>query len=150
MFFLLHNHIIKLSELSDTHSVDRYFYAEMGMFHSRSRRILQDTLPHRKSTQVRAVPERGNQGQTQHKGTAAGTAYAALVARRRSRRRPVSSPETTCHRSFVFLLPHKIDEKPCFALFFSKKPCFALFFPPLSPKLGLQNLLELGLLACSL
>ena len=78
------------------------FYAEMGMFDSRSRRILQDSLPHRKSTQVRAVPERGNQGQTQHKGTAAGTAYAALVARRRSRRRLVSSTETRSHHVLRF------------------------------------------------
>ena len=50
-----------------------------------------------KSTQVRAVPERGNQGQTQHKGTAAGTAYAALVARRRSRRGLVSSSDPDVH-----------------------------------------------------
>jgi len=67
-----------------------------------------------------------------------------------SLRRPRSSSALAATPSLVnaglaasvlrFLLLHKIDEKPCFALFFSKKPCFALFFPPFSPKLGLQNL----------
>jgi len=48
------------------------FYAEMGMmFTERSRSICKFFTP--KSTQVCAVPERGNQGQTQHKGTAAGS-----------------------------------------------------------------------------
>ena len=94
-----------------------------------------------KSTLVRAVPERGNQGQTQHKGTAAGTAYAALEARRHSRRGLVSSARTVQHCVLrLFLLLHKIDGKPCFAFFFSKKPCSVLFFSPFPPKLGLQNL----------
>ena len=94
-----------------------------------------------KSTQVRAVPERGNQGQTQHKGTAAGTAYAALVARRRSRRGLVSSADPNDHRVLrLFLLLHKIDGKPCFTFFLSKIPCSVLFFSPFPPKLGLQNL----------
>ncbi len=61
-----------------------------------SRRILRHSLPHRKSTQVHAVPGHGNQGQTQHKGTATGTAYAALAACRRSQRRPVSSTGMRC------------------------------------------------------
>ena len=68
------------------HSGPITFYAEMDMFAEPSRRVLQEQSSTPKSTQVRAVPERGNQGQTQHKGTAAGTAYAALVARRLSRR----------------------------------------------------------------
>ena len=87
---------------------------------------------HQKSTQVHAVPERGNQGQTQHKGTAAGTAYAVLVARRRSRRGLVSSTRTIQHCVLLFLLLLKIDGKPCFTFFFS----------PFSPKLGFQNLTE--------
>jgi hypothetical protein len=77
------------------------FYAEMGMmFSERSRRICKFFTP--KSTQVCAVPGRGNQGQTQHKGTAAGTAYAALVARRRSRRGLVSSSDPDVHRVLRF------------------------------------------------
>jgi hypothetical protein len=103
------------------------FYAEMGMFDSRSRRILQDSLPHRKSTQVRAVPERGNQGQTQHKGCSC-----------HSLRRPRSSSALAAtsglvngdekpSRSSFFYYYTKFDEKPCFALFFSKNPCFAHF-----------------------
>jgi hypothetical protein len=79
------------------------FYAEMGMlFAEPSRRILQEQSSTPKSTQVRAVPEHGNQGQTQHKGTAAGTAYAALVARRRSRRGLVSSSDPDIHRVLSF------------------------------------------------
>jgi hypothetical protein len=94
-----------------------------------------------KSTQVRAVPECGNQGQTQHKGTAAGTVYAALVARRLSRRGLVSPAQTAQHCVLrLFLLLHKIDGKPCFTFFLSKKPCSVLFFSQFSPKLGLQNL----------
>jgi len=54
----------------------------MGMFDD-VREEFCDTVFTPKSTQVHAVPERGNQGQTQHKDSAAGTAYAALVARRR-------------------------------------------------------------------
>ena len=108
------------------------FYAEMGMmFTECSRRICKPSSTP-KSTQVRAVPERGNQGQTQHKGTAAGTAYAALVARRRSPRGQVSSSDPDLHRVLRFLLLLKIDGKPCFTLFFS----------PFSPKLGFQNLTE--------
>ncbi len=56
------------------HSGPITFYAEMGMFPEPSRRVLQEQSSTPKSTQVRTVPERGNQGQTQHKGTAAGTA----------------------------------------------------------------------------
>ena len=113
------------------HSGPITFYAEMGMmFSERSRRICKFFTP--KSTQVRAVPERGNQGQTQHKGTAAGTAYAALVARRRSPRGQVSSSDPDLHRVLPILLLLKIDGKPCFTLFFS----------PFSPKLGFQNLTE--------
>jgi hypothetical protein len=113
------------------HSGPITFYAEMGMmFSERSRRICKFFTP--KSTQVCAVPERGNQGQTQHKGTAAGTAYAALVARRRSRRGLVSSSDPDVHRVLPFLLLLKIDGKPCFTFFFS----------PFSPKLGFQNLTE--------
>ena len=83
------------------HSGPITFYAEMGMmFSERSRRICKSFTP--KSTQVCAVPERGNQGQTQHKGTAAGTAYAALVARRRSRRGLVSSADQNDHRVLRF------------------------------------------------
>ena len=108
------------------------FYAEMGMFAEPSRRILQEQSSTPKSTQVRTVPERGNQGQTQHKGTAAGTAYAALVARRRSPRGQVSSSDPDIHRVFPILLLLKIDGKPCFTFFFS----------PFSPKLGFQNLTE--------
>ena len=114
------------------HSGPITFYAEMGMmFSERSRRIC-NTAFTPKSTQVRAVPERGNQGQTQHKGTAAGTAYAALVARRRSPRRLVFSSDPDLHGVLPFLLLLKIDGKPCFTLFFS----------PFSPKLGFQNLTE--------
>ena len=81
-----------------------------------------------KSTQVRAVPECGNQGQTQHKGTAAGTVYAALVARRLSRRGLVSPAQTAQHCVLrLFLLLHKIDGKPCFTLLLSKKPCSVFF-----------------------
>jgi hypothetical protein len=109
------------------HSGPITFYAEMGMmFSERSRRICKFFTP--KSTQVCAVPERGNQGQTQHKGTAAGTAYATLVARRRSRRghsilntqRPglLKRPRRPS-RSSSFLLLLKIDGKPCFTFFFS-------------------------------
>ena len=94
-----------------------------------------------KSTQASAVPERENQGQTQHRGTAAGTAYATLVARRRSRRGLVSSAHQNDHRVLrLFLLLHKIDGKPCFTFFLSKKPCSVLLFSQFSPKLGLQNL----------
>ena len=106
------------------------FYAEMGMFAEPSRSICKSFTP--KSTQVCAVPERGNQGQTQHKGTAAGTAYAALVARRRSPRGLVFSSDPDLHRVLPILLLLKIDGKPCFTLFFS----------PFSPKLGFQNLTE--------
>ena len=113
------------------HSGPITFYAEMGMFAEPSRRIC-NTVFTPKSTQVRAVPERGNQGQTQHKGTAAGTAYAALVARRRSPRGQVSSSDPDLHCVLPFLLLLKIDGKPCFTLFFS----------PFSPKLGFQNLTE--------
>ena len=74
----------------------------MGMFAEPSRRVLQEQSSTPKSTQVRAVPERGNQGQTQHKGTAAGTAYAALVARRRSPRGQVSSSDPDLHRVLPF------------------------------------------------
>ena len=88
-----------------------------ALFSERSRRIC-NTAFTPKSTQVRAVPERGNQGQTQHKGTAAGTAYAALVARRRWRRGLVSSADQNDHRVLrLFLLLHKIDGKPCFTFF---------------------------------
>ncbi len=114
------------------HSGPITFYAEMGMFAEPSRRVLQEQSSTPKSTQVRTVPERGNQGQTQHKGTAAGTAYAALVARRRSPRGQVSSSDPDLHRVLFFLLLLKIDGKPCFTLFFS----------PFSPKLGFQNLTE--------
>ena len=124
----------------------------MGMmFSERSRRICKSFTP--KSTQVCAVPERGNQGQTQHKGTAAGTAYAALVARWRSRRGLLSSVDPDVHRVLPFLLLLKIDGKQCFTFFFSPfspilllkidgKPCFTFFFSPFSPKLGFQNLTE--------
>jgi hypothetical protein len=97
-----------------------------ALFSERSRRIC-NTVFTPKSTQVRAVPERGNQGQTQHKGTAAGTAYAALATRPGLLKRPRSSS-----RSSFFLLLLKIDGKPCFTFFFS----------PFSPKLGFQNLTE--------
>ena len=40
------------------------------------------------STQVYTVSERENQGQAQRKGATSGIAHAALVARRRCRRRP--------------------------------------------------------------
>jgi hypothetical protein len=115
------------------HSGPITFYAEMGMFAEPSRRVLQEQSSTPKSTQVRAVPERGNQGQTQHKGTAAGTAHAALVARRRSRRglTLLKRPRHPSRFSF-FLLLLKIDGKPCFTFFFS----------PFSPKLGFQNLTE--------
>ena len=84
------------------HSGPITFYAEMGMFAEPSRRILQEQSSTPKSTQVRTVPERGNQGQTQHKGTAAGTAYAALVARRRWRRGLVLSADQNDHRVLSF------------------------------------------------
>ena len=84
------------------HSGPITFYAEMGMFAEPSRRVLQEQSSTPKSTQVRTVPERGNQGQTQHKGTAAGTAYAALVARRRSPRGQVSSSDPDLHRVLPF------------------------------------------------
>ena len=63
---------------------------------------LQEESSTPKSTPVRAVPERGNQGQTQHKGTAAGTAYAALVARRRSPRGLVFSSDPDLHGVLPF------------------------------------------------
>ena len=89
-----------------------------------------------KSTQASAVRERGNQGQTQHRGTAAGTAYSALVARRLSRPGLVDH-SALCFSSFLLLL--KIDGKPCFTFFFSQ----------FSPKLGLQNLTG-ARIACTL
>ncbi len=123
------------------HSGPITFHAEMGMFPEPSRRVLQEQSSTPKSTQVRTVPERGNQGQTQHKGTAAGTAYAALVARRRSRRGLVSSTRTIQHCVFrLFYYYTKLTGNRVSLFFLSKKPCSVLFFSPFPPKLGLQNL----------
>ncbi len=103
-----------------------------------------------KSTQVRAVPERGSPGQTQHKGTAAGTAYAALVARRRSRRGLVSSARTAQQCVLrLFYYYTKLTGNRVSLFFLSKKPCSVLFFSPFSPKLGLQNLTG-ARIACTL
>ena len=113
-----------------------------ALFSERSRRICNTTFTP-KSTQVRAVPERGNQGQTQHKGTAAGTAYAALVARRRRRRHPVTSTRAARHSVLlVFYYYTKLTGNRVSLFFLSKKPCSVLFFSPFSPKLGFQNLTE--------
>ena len=62
-----------------------------------SRRILRCQYPHRESTHVHAVSERGNHGQAQRKGDTTGTAHAALVARRRCRR-AVGGAEHTARR----------------------------------------------------
>ena len=87
----------------------------MGMFDD-VREEFCDTVFTPKSTQVHAVPERGNQGQTQHKDSAAGTAYAALVARRRCDDARSRQRRREAIRSGYFTTTQN-DEKLCCALF---------------------------------
>ena len=108
------------------------FYAEMNMFHTLSRRILQDIFhteinPSTRSSRAWESRTNSTQGHCSWHSLRRPRSSSALATRPGL----FSGPERPlCSTSFLLL--HKIDRKPCFALFLSKKQCSFFFFHQIS------------------